>query len=80
MWCKGTNYNSYFRSISCIFAFQRYNYLFWRIAAEEDRYEKQRVMKMKKKEDEKQREMKNRGDGNEKNEDVEVHPRFIFCY
>lgn len=50
------------------------------MAAEEDRYEKQRVMKMKKKEDEKQREMKNRGDGNEKNEDVEVHPRFIFCY
>ena len=40
------------------------------MAAEEDKYEKQRVMKMK----------KNEGDGYEKNEDVEVHPRFIFCY
>ncbi len=39
------------------------------MATEEDKYEKQRVM-----------EMKNRGDENEKNEDVEVHPRFIFCY
>ena len=43
MWCKGTTFNSYFRSISCIFAFQRYNYLFWRIAAEEDRNEKTRM-------------------------------------
>ena len=43
MWCKGTTFNSYFRSISCIFAFHRYNYLFWRMAAEEDRNEKTRM-------------------------------------
>ena len=47
MWCKGTTFNSYFRSISCIFAFQRYNYLFWRMAAEEDRNEKTRRSKWK---------------------------------
>ena len=65
MWCKGTNYNSYFRSISCIFAFHRYNYLFWRIAAEGDRNEITRRSKWKAEGDrnEKQRkiEMKKRG-------------------
>lgn len=48
MWCKGTTFNSYFRSISCIFNIQRYNYLFWRMAAEGDRNRKQREIEMKK--------------------------------